>query len=134
DYGRHLRLAFERAQRRGEDLPVAVCLGTDLALQFTAATMGSKMPELADEIAVAGGLAGRPLPVVKAVSQDLLVPTETEIVLEGRILARESVTEGPFGEFVGFLSPQGDAPVLQVTALTHRRRPIYPAINGYGRE
>jgi 2,5-furandicarboxylate decarboxylase 1 len=134
DYGRHLRLAFERAQRRREDLPVAVCLGTDLALQFTAATMGAKMPELADEIAVAGGLAGRPLPVVKAVSQDLLVPTETEIVLEGRILAGESVTEGPFGEFVGFLSPQGEAPVLQVTALTHRRRPIYPAINGYGRE
>ena len=134
DYGRHLRLAFERAKRRGVSLPVAVCIGTDLALQYMAATMGSQMPEGADELAVAGGFAGRALPVVKAVSQDLLVPAETEIVIEGRILTDETVPEGPFGEFVGYLSPQGDAPVLEVSAVTHRDRPIYHAINGYGRE
>jgi 2,5-furandicarboxylate decarboxylase 1 len=67
DYGRHLRLAVERAKRLGVSLPVAVCIGTDVALQYTAATMGSQMPEGADEIAVAGGLAGRALPVVNAV-------------------------------------------------------------------
>jgi 2,5-furandicarboxylate decarboxylase 1 len=134
DYGRHLRLAFERAKRLGVSLPVAVCIGTDVALQYMAATMGSQMPEGADEIAVAGGLAGRPLPVVKAVSQDLLVPAETEIVIEGRILTDETVHEGPFGEFVGYLSPEGDAPILEVSAVTHRDRPIYHAINGYGRE
>jgi len=134
DYGRHLRLAFERAQRRGEPLPVAVCIGTDVALQYTAATMGSQMPETADELAVAGGLAGRAIPVVKAISQDLVVPAETEIVLEGCIHPTNTVREGPFGEFVGFLSPEGDAPILDITAVTHRHRPIYHAINGYGRE
>jgi 2,5-furandicarboxylate decarboxylase 1 len=134
DYGRHLRAAFERAKRRGEPLPVAVCIGADLALHYTAATMGSQMPEHADEIAVAGGLAGRPLPVVKAVSQDLLVPAETEIVLEGRMLPDATVSEGPFGEFVGYLSPADAAPVFEVTAVTHRDKPIYHAINGYGRE
>jgi 2,5-furandicarboxylate decarboxylase 1 len=134
DYGRHLRLAFERAKRKGEALPIAVCIGSDLALHYTAATMGSQMPEHADELAVAGGLAGRPLPVVKAVSQDLLVPAETEIVLEGRMLTDDTVTEGPFGEFVGYLSPADQAPVFEVTAVTHRDRPIYHAINGYGRE
>ena len=96
--------------------------------------MGSQMPEHADEIAVAGGLCGRPLPVVKGVSQDVLIPAETEIVLEGRMLVDETVTEGPFGEFVGYLSPADAAPVFEVTALTHRDRPIYHAINGYGRE
>jgi 2,5-furandicarboxylate decarboxylase 1 len=134
DYGRHLRLAFERAQRRGMALPVAVCIGADLALHYTAATMGSQLPELADELAVAGGLAGRPLPVVPAVTQDLLVPAECEIVIEGRILPDVTVREGPFGEFVGYLSPADDAPVLEVTAVTQRARPIYHAINGYGRE
>jgi 2,5-furandicarboxylate decarboxylase 1 len=134
DYGRHLRLAFERAKRKGESLPIAVCIGSDLALHYTAATMGSQMPEHADELAVAGGLCGRPLPVVKGVSQDLLIPAETEIVLEGRMLADETVTEGPFGEFVGYLSPADQAPVFEVTAVTHRERPIYHAINGYGRE
>ena len=134
DFGRHLRLAFERAKRKGEALPIAVCIGSDLALHYTAATMGSQMPEHADEIAVAGGLCGRPLPVVKGVSQDLLIPAETEIVLEGRMLIDDTVTEGPFGEFVGYLSPAGDAPIFEVTAVTHRHRPFYQVINGYSFE
>jgi 2,5-furandicarboxylate decarboxylase 1 len=134
DYGRHLRLAFERARQLKQKLPIAICLGTDLSLQYTAATMGSQMPEMADELAVAGGLAGKPLAVCKAITQDLLVPANTEIVLEAHILPDTEISEGPFGEFVGYLSPQADAPVLEVTAVTHRDRPIYHAINGYGRE
>jgi 2,5-furandicarboxylate decarboxylase 1 len=134
DFGRHLRAAFERAQARGEDLPVAVAIGADLALHFTAATMGSQMPESADELAVAGGLAGRPLAVTKALTQDILVPAEAEYVLEGVIRAKEVALEGPFGEFVGFAAPAADAPVLELTAVTHREKPIYHAINGFGRE
>ena len=134
DFGRHLRLAFERAQKRGQHLPVVACIGADLALHYTAATMGSQMPETADELAVAGGLCGRPLSVVKAVTQDLLVPAESEIVLEGVLKIDETVVEGPFGEFVGYLAPADPAPVFEVTAVTHRSKPIYHAINGYGRE
>ena len=134
DYGRHLRAAFERAQRNNAPLPVVVCIGADLALQYTAATMGSQMPEDADELAAAGGLCGRALPVVKGVTQDLLIPADTEIVLEGRMLPDQTTHEGPFGEFVGYLSPEGDAPILEVTALTHRERPIYQVINGYSFE
>jgi len=134
DYGRHLRAAFERAQRMNVPLPVVVCIGADLALQYTAATMGSQMPEHADELAVAGGFCARALPVAKAVTQDLLVPADTEIVLEGRMLPDQTVREGPFGEFVGYLSPEGDAPILEVTAVTHRDRPIYQVINGYSFE
>ncbi|MET0706285.1 MAG: UbiD family decarboxylase [Tardiphaga sp.] len=134
DFGRHLRAAFERAKAQGQSLPVAVCIGTDLALHFTAATMGSQMPESADELAVAGGLAGKPLTVTKAVSQDLLVPSECEFVLEGEIMAEDVAPEGPFGEFIGFAAPAADAPVLRITAVTHRLRPIYHVINGFGRE
>lgn len=134
DYGRHLRLAFERSQKKGEPLPVVVVIGADTAVHYAAATMGSQMPETADELAVAGGLKGSPLPVVKAITQDLLLPAESEIALEGRILVDETVREGPFGEFVGYLSPEGDAPVFEITAVTHRTHPIYHAINGYGRE
>jgi 2,5-furandicarboxylate decarboxylase 1 len=96
--------------------------------------MGSQMPESADELAVAGGLTGKALSVVKGVSQNLLVPAETEFVLEGKILANEVAPEGPFGEFIGFAAPPADAPVLQITAVTHRARPIYHIINGFGRE
>ena len=134
DLGRHLRFAWERARAKKQHLPIAVCIGTDIALHYTAATMGSQMPEQADELACAGALAGRPIPVVKCVSQDLVAPAETEIVLEGRMLADEIVREGPFGEFVGFMSPADDGPIFEITAVTHRKNPIYFAINGYGRE
>jgi len=92
------------------------------------------MPESADELAVAGGLRGSPLPVVKCLTNDLWIPAETEIVLEGRMRWEGAVREGPFAEFIGYLSPEGDAPVFDVEALSHRTDPIYPAINGYGRE
>jgi len=62
------------------------------------------------------------------------VPAEGEFVLEGKILVDESRRRGPFGEFVGFAAPAADAPVLQITAVTRRRRPIYHVINGFGRE
>ena len=134
DYGRHLRTAYERAQRQNQPLPIAVCIGTDLAVHYAAATMGAQMPESADELGIAGGLRGGSIPVTRALTQDLIYPAETEIVLEGHISPVESVREGPFGEFVGYLSPEGDAPVFQITALAHRSAPVYHAINGVGRE
>ncbi len=134
DFGRHLRAAYERAQKLGKPLPIAVCIGTDLAVHYTAATMGAQMPESADELAIAGGLRGEPLPVTKAITQDLHYPAGTEIVLEGMLLPSQTVREGPFGEFVGYLSPEGDAPIFEVTALAHRNNPVYFAINGVGRE
>ncbi len=71
---------------------------------------------------------------MKAISQDLLVPAESEIVLEGVLKCDEEIMEGPFGEFVGYLAPADPGPVLEITAVTHRTKPIYHAINGYGRE
>jgi 2,5-furandicarboxylate decarboxylase 1 len=134
DYGRHLRAAHERAIARGEDLSVVVCLGPDVSLMYAAAFMGSQMPETADEIAAAGGIQGSPLKMVRAITNDLLVPAESEIVLEARISPTETVHEGPFAEFVGYESDDGPAPVMTVDAVTHRRNPIYFAINGAGLE
>ena len=134
DYGRHLRLACERASERGESLPIAVCLGTDVALTYAGAYMGSQMPPDADERAAAGGLRGAPLELIDCVSQPLAVPAETEIVLEGLIHPERMVHEGPFAEFVGYLSDSGPSPVFEVTAMTMRRDPVYHAISGAGRE
>jgi 2,5-furandicarboxylate decarboxylase 1 len=134
DFGRHLRTAFERARDQGQALPIAVCVGPDLALAYAAAFMGAQMPLDADELAAAGGIRGAPLDVVHCVTQDLVVPAESELVLEGTISPTETAHEGPFGEFVGYQSDAGPAPVLHITALTRRERPIYHAINGAGRE
>lgn len=134
DYGRHLRAAHERAIALGVDLPIVICIGPDLSLLYAGAFMGSQMPEEADELSAAGGLQGSPLRMVRALTNDLLVPAECEIVLEARVSPTEVAHEGPFAEFVGYASDDGPAPVLTVDAVTMRRDPIYFAINGAGRE
>jgi 2,5-furandicarboxylate decarboxylase 1 len=134
DYGRHLRAAHERAVAAGTELPIVVAIGCDLSLLYAAAFMGSQMPEEVDELAAAGGIQGAPLAMVGARTNDLLVPAESEIVLEARISPTETAAEGPFAEFVGYSSADAAAPVVTVDAVTHRREPIYHAINGAGRE
>lgn len=134
DYGRHLRAAHERAIALGVDLPIAVCIGPDLSLMYAGAFMGSQMPEDSDELHAAGGLQGSPLRMVRALTSDLWVPAECEIVLEARVSPTETVHEGPFAEFVGYDSSAGPAPVMTVDAVTHRPDPIYFAISGAGRE
>lgn len=134
DLGRHLRSAFEAARAAGEPLPVAIAIGADLSLLYTAATMGAQMPEEKDELAAAGALAGTPLEVLEGITQPVLAPAHAEYVLEGIISPDEEVQEGPFGEFVGYYSSAGPAPVVEITALTRRADPVYFAINGAGRE
>jgi 4-hydroxybenzoate decarboxylase len=56
---------------------------------------------------------------------DLMVPADTEIVVEGEILPHVRRPEGPFGEFMGYYVPQGDNHVFRVTHVSHRENAIY---------
>jgi 4-hydroxy-3-polyprenylbenzoate decarboxylase len=76
---------------------------------------------------LAGWLRGKPVPLAKCVSQPLEAPADAEIVIEGFVDPAESRPEGPFGDHTGYYTPVDDYPVLHVTAVTHRRDPIYPA-------
>jgi 4-hydroxy-3-polyprenylbenzoate decarboxylase len=64
---------------------------------------------------------------VKCVSQPLEVPADAEIALEGYVDPTESRPEGPFGDHTGYYTPVEPYPVMHITAITHRRQPIYPA-------
>jgi 4-hydroxy-3-polyprenylbenzoate decarboxylase len=83
-----------------------------------------KMPENLDEIAVAGAIAGGPINVVKALTVDLLVPAEAEMVIEGLIKTDVLEPEAPFGESHGYVNLQEYNAVMEVTAITRRRHPI----------
>ncbi len=130
DLGRHLRLVYGKAQRKGESLPIAVVLGGDLSLTFAAGSMGAHLPLDRDELEMASGLRGAPLELVRCRTVDLEVPAESEIVLEGELLPDRTVTEGPFLEFTGLYAAAGPSPVFRVHAITHRRDPVYYAVAG----
>jgi 4-hydroxy-3-polyprenylbenzoate decarboxylase len=79
-----------------------------------------------DEMVFAGWLRGSGVAMVPARTVDLEVPAEAEIVLEGYVDPSERRREGPFGDHTGYYSLARDYPVFHLTAITHRRQPIYP--------
>src|SRR5450756_2959287 len=79
-------------------------------------------------MAVAGGLAGAPIRIVKAVSVDLHVPADAEIVIEGLIDSEMLEPEGPFGESHGHVALEDFNMSMRVTAITRKRKPVFLSI------
>lgn len=138
---RRLRALHERAVAAGERLPVSVNIGAPPAAVLAAALTADLLAPATDKLAVAGALAGEPIALAGAVSQDTDVLAESEIVLEGHIddqVTVESVNGAASVSMPEFLGYDGDArdevPVLTVTAMTTRRDPHYQAVIGPGRE
>ncbi len=117
----HEREAREAGEAR---IPVAVSLGGDPAVIWSGS---APLPPGVDEFLLAGWLRGKPVELVKCVSQPLEVPAHAEIVIEGYVDPDERRTEGPFGDHTGYYTPPDDYPVLHITAVTHRKDAIYPA-------
>jgi 4-hydroxy-3-polyprenylbenzoate decarboxylase len=80
------------------------------------------------EYDVAGALSGRPLEVVKGLTQDIMVPAEAEIVIEGTIPTDVLEMEGAFGEFPGYMAARDYSFFMDVTAITMKKKPIFLAI------
>ncbi|MFQ5422081.1 MAG: UbiD family decarboxylase [Anaerolineae bacterium] len=116
------RGTYNAMQKVDGDLPVAICIGVSLAVHLAASM--SPPPEV-DELAVAHAL--KPTPLVKCLTNDLHVPADAEIVLEGRI-TRQSVSEGPFMDLTETMDIIRQQPVVEIDCITHRRRPIFHAL------
>jgi len=117
-------LHWQKYKGRGEEMPCAIVLGCPPLVAF----MGpQKLPIGMDELGVAGGLAGEPINMVKAVTVDLMVPAEAEIVIEGMIDPKITEPEGPFGESHGHVALEEFNMPMRVTAITRKHNPIIPS-------
>ena len=114
---------FRQMAERGETMPVCVVVGADPASVYSAS---APLPPGVDEFIFAGFLRREPVKLVKALTCDLEVPWDAELVLEGYIDPREAlVVEGPFGDHTGFYSEADLYPKVHVTAVTMRRNMTY---------
>jgi UbiD family decarboxylase len=124
--GLGMRDHLDRWRTKGaERMPAAIVIGVPPQVAYTAVT---RIPNDTCEYDVAGALAGRPLDLVRAVTQDLLVPAQAEIVIEGTIPTNIFEMEGPFGEFPGYMAQRDFSFFMDLTAITTRKKPIYLAI------
>lgn len=116
---------YDSYKRRGERMPVSVALGGDPAYTYAAT---APMPDNLDEYLLAGFLRQKSVQLVKCVTNDIYVPEDCDIVIEGYVdPTEEKIVEGPFGDHTGFYSLQDLYPLFHVTAITHRKGAIYSA-------
>src|SRR5262249_3019255 len=106
-------------------MPCAIVVGCAPVVAFTGP---QKLAIDQDEMAVAGALAGYPIRTAKAVTIDLEVPADAEIVIEGLIDPQLLEPEGPFGENHGQVALEVFNMSMQVTAITHKRSPVFVSI------
>lgn len=116
---------FEEWKKTGNRMPVSVTLGGDPVCTYAAT---APLPENIDEYILAGFLRKKKVRMVKCLTNDLSVPSDADIVIEGYVDPSEDpVWEGPFGDHTGFYSLAGWYPAFHVTCITNRRNAVYPS-------
>jgi len=121
-----MRYHIDKWREKGAShTPAAIVIGAPPHVTYAAVT---RIPNDQCEYDVAGGLIGQPIEVVKCVTQDLLVPADAEIVIEGTVPNHVVEMEGAFGEFPGYMAQRDYSFFMDVTAITMRKKPIYLSI------
>ncbi|MFY9835362.1 MAG: UbiD family decarboxylase [Xanthobacteraceae bacterium] len=118
-------LHWQKYRKLKQPMPIAIVVGCAPVVMFTGP---QKLPIDCDEMAVAGALAGAPIRTIKGVTVDLDVPADAEYVVEGLIDPELLEPEGPFGESHGHVALEGYNMLMQVTAITHKRKPVWLSI------
>lgn len=114
---------FRKWAKRGQPMPMAVVFGGEPALTYAATC---PLPPNVSELIFAGFLNGGGIETVECRTVPLDVPANAEIVIEGHAHHQDQFIEGPFGDHTGFYSLSSPYPVFRVSAITHRKNPIYP--------
>ncbi len=107
---------------RGAEMPVAVAIGADPATILSAVL---PLPDTLSEFRFAGLLRGERLRLTPCLTAPMMAPSDAEIIIEGWVSPDEKAPEGPFGDHTGYYNAVEDFPVLRVTAITTRRKPVY---------
>jgi 2,5-furandicarboxylate decarboxylase 1 len=128
---RHTLAYLHMAEEMGRELEVAIVVGVD---PLTLLASQAIAPLDVDELTIAGALHGAPLDVVRCLTNEVRVPAEAEIVIEGRIPPALREEEGPFGEFPQYYGDRAKRHAVVVDAVTTRRDPIFHTIVGGGLE
>ncbi len=116
---------YARYEAKGEEMPFCICLGSGPAATLSAQYQALARVGAVDNVGMAGGLAREPIELVRAETNDLLIPADDEIIFEGVIAPGKRIPEGPFPNFSAY-EPASHQPAGHIKAVTHRRNPILP--------
>lgn len=116
---------FNEYKKRKMRMPVSVSIGGDPAYTYSAT---APLPDGVDEFMLAGFLRKKRVELVKCLTNDLYVPSDADFIIEGYVDPEEDfILEGPFGDHTGYYSLADYYPKFHITAITHRKNPVYLA-------
>lgn len=117
----HYKMATEQDKKK---IDVAIVIGADPATVFSAV---APVPEGIDKYLFSGIIRKKGVKLLKCVTtdDDLEVPANAEIVLEGYVDANDIRMEGPFGDHTGYYTPAEPFPTFTLTGIMRRNRPLY---------
>jgi 2,5-furandicarboxylate decarboxylase 1 len=123
----HLRQIFTEYERHDEPAPVALVLGHHPAFFLGSCAM---MPWQNDDYATIAGFMDAPLRLTASETwgEELLVPADAEIVIEGHVLPHVREPQNPFGEISGHYQERMEVPVVEVTDVTHRESAVMQSV------
>ena len=130
DPGDDLARILTAARQRGDRVDVAIVVGGHPAIAIASQ---AKIPINLDSLAITGALLGAPLRVREALTVDLPVPADADVVIEGRVHTGVGEAEGPFGEF-SYYYGSSMGWVCDVTTVTRRSDAIWLDIHPTHRE
>ncbi len=115
---------FDQYQREGKKMPVSIAIGGN-PLYTWAAT--APLPYGVNELLLYGLITKKPARLVKSLTTPLYIPEDVDYVIEGWLDPSEMKIEGPFGDHTGYYTLEEPYPVLKVSAITHKKRPVFLA-------
>lgn len=116
---------FNEYKKLGQKMPVAVALGGDPVYTYSAT---APLPDGVDEYMLAGFIRKKKVELVQCLTQDVQVPADADIIIEGYVDPTEDyILEGPFGDHTGYYSLADMYPRFHITCITHRKNAVYPA-------
>lgn len=128
------KMFLAQRERGAKSCPITIVIGQD---PITWVVSSSKLARAKlDELELVSGIRGKPLKVVKSETNDIMIPANSEIVIEGEVpLDQQMLPEGPFGEMYGYMGKaKSENFFMNITCITHRKNPwVVNSVTGGGR-
>lgn len=115
---------FDQYQRAGKKMPVSIAVGGNPLYTWCAT---APLPYGVNELLLYGFITKKQAEIVKSMTNDIYIPKDVDFVIEGWVDTEVSKVEGPFGDHTGYYTLEENYPVLEVSAITHKKEPCFLA-------
>ncbi|WP_457746200.1 menaquinone biosynthesis decarboxylase [Sulfurimonas sp.] len=115
---------FDQYQKANKKMPVSIAIGGNPLYTWCAT---APLPYGVNELLMYGLITKTPAELVKSLTTPLYIPKDVDYVIEGWVDVNELKIEGPFGDHTGYYTLEEAYPVMEVSAITMKKRRTYLA-------